>query len=233
MTRRTLSRLAIVALLVGVVVLFQTLPLAEWLSSVEHWVRAHPVAGPLVFVLAATISVVALTPGWIFMTLGGLLFGFVPGVAYALVAATIGSALALLVGRTLARRWVERRIEGNEQLLALDDALEEQAFTIVVLTRLALVIPFNVLNYAYGLTRVRTLVFVAATLLGMLPIVAAYAYLGSIARDIGAVLSGDAKLDVDAAWIAGVAAVVIGIVILIVRRAVRRALEKRTGGATE
>lgn len=233
MSRRWLSRLAIVVLLVGIVVMFRALPLLEWIAGLESWVRARPIGGPLVFIVATIISVVALTPGWIPMSLAGLLFGFLPGFIYALFAVTIGATLALLVGRTLARRWVERRIEGNERLLALDDALEDQAFTIVVLTRIALVIPFNMLNYAYGLTRVRMRTFVAATAVGMVPIVAIYAYLGSVARDIGAVLAGDAKLDVDAAWIAGVAVVVIAIVIIVVRRAVRRALAKRTAGTTE
>lgn len=232
MSRRWILRLAVVAALIVTVILFRTLPLADWLSSVEHWVRQHPLAGPFAYIVAAVISVIALTPGWIPMALAGLLFGFVPGTVYALVAMTIGSALALLVGRTVARRWVERSIEGNERMLALDDALEEQAFTIVVLTRLALVIPFNVLNYAYGLTRVNVGVFAAATAVGMLPIVAAYAYLGSIARDVGDVLSGESRLDIDAAWIAGVAVIVIAIVIYVVRRAVRRALEKRTAGTT-
>lgn len=231
MSRRTLSRIAIVAALVGIVVLAQALPLAEWLSNVEVWMDEHPVSGPVAYILAATVSVVALTPGWISMTLAGLLFGFAPGLVYALIAITAGSALALVAGRTLARRWVEKRIEGNERMLALDDALEDQAFTIVVLTRLALVIPFNVLNYAYGLTRVGVAVFTAGTALGMLPIIAAYAYLGSIAKDIGAVLSGDARLDVGAAWIAGIAIVVIAIVVAVIRRAVKRALEKRTSGA--
>ena len=232
MSRRWLSRLAIVALLAGSVVMFRTLPVVEWISDLESWARARPIGGPLVYIVVTVISVVALTPGWIPMALAGLLFGFLPGLVYALFAVTIGAALALLVGRTLARRWVERRIAGNERMLALDDALEDQAFTIVVLTRVALVIPFNMLNYAYGLTRVRPGIFVAATAVGMLPIVAMYAYLGSVAEDIGAVFAGNAKLDVDAAWIAGVAVVVIAIVIAIVRRAVRRALAKRTDGTT-
>lgn len=233
MSRRWLSRLAIVALLVGAVVLFRALPVVEWISGMEAWARARPVAGPIVFIIVTIVSVVALTPGWIPMSLAGLLFGFLPGLVYALFAMTTGAALALIVGRTLARRWVERRIAGNERMLALDDALEDQAFTIVVLTRLALVIPFNMLNYAYGLTRVRPRTFVAATAVGMAPIVAMYAYLGSIARDIGDVFAGNAKLDVDAAWIAGIAVVVIAIVIAVVRRAVRRALEKRTAGTAE
>lgn len=233
MSRRMLIRIALVAIIAVAVVFFRTLPLAEWLAIVEIWVRAHPVAGPLIFAVISIVSVVAMTPGWIPMSLAGLLFGFLPGTLYALAATTIGAAAALVVGRTLARRWVERRIAGNERMLALDDALEDQAFTIVMLTRLALVIPFNILNYAYGLTRVRTGVFIAATFTGMLPIVAIYAYLGSIARDIGEVIAGNAKLDVDVAWIAGIAVVVIAIVVLVVRRAVRQALQKRTHGDPE
>lgn len=231
MSWRWLPRLAILAVLVGGLVAFRTLPVAEWIATIETWAAAHPVAAPLVYVIVTIVSVVLLTPGWIPMSLAGLLFGVAPGFVYALASMTAGAALALLAGRTLARDWVERGIEGSERMLALDDALEDEAFTIVVLTRLALVIPFNVLNYAYGLTRVRVPVFVVATAVGMVPIVAIYTYLGSVARDVGDIFSGEARLDAGAAWIAGIGVAVIVIVVIVTRRAVNRALDKRTARA--
>lgn len=226
--QKILSRIGLLTVLIATVIAFRALPVGEWLQQLESWTQDHPLAGPLVFIVLAMASVVALTPGWIPMSLAGVLFGFGWGLAYALFAMTIGAAAALIVGRTLARSWVEKRIAGNDNMLALDDALADQAFTIVVLTRIALVIPFNMLNYAYGLTRVNLPVYTAATAVGMLPIVALYAYLGSIADDIGAVLSGEAKLDLGFVWIAGIAVVVIAMVIIVVRRAVRRALSRRT-----
>lgn len=211
------------------VLLLRLLPAGEWLAGTEAWFRDNPVAGALVYVAATVLAIVALVPGWLPMTLAGVLYGLLPGILLGTLAVTLGALAALWVGRTVARSWVEQRIAGNRTLLALDDALDEQAFTIVALTRVALVIPFNLLNYAYGLTRVRALTYGAATATGMLPIVALYAYVGTLARDIGEVLAGNTRPDADAWWIAGIAAVAIAIVIFVIRRAVRRALAKRTG----
>jgi len=214
---------------VALVVLLRALPLGEWLQGIEGWVDEHPIAGAASYLGLTIIAVVAMTPGWIPMMLAGLLFGLAPGVIYALFGITIGATAALIAGRTLARGWVEKRIAGNEQLLALDDALHVQAFTIVALTRVALVIPFNMLNYAYGLTRVKTPVYAMATAVGMLPVIAMYVYLGTLARDIGQVLQGDAEIAAGTWWLAGIALLAIVMVVLIVRRAVDRALKQRTG----
>lgn len=227
--RRAYSRIVAVVLLIAAIVMLRTLPVGEWLQGIELWVRTHTVVGVLAYLGLTIVAVVALTPGWIPMMLAGLLFGFMPGFLYGLFGTCAGAVAALLVGRTLARGWVEKRISGNAQMLALDDALEEQTFTIVALTRVALVIPFNMLNYAYGVTRVNTLTYAAATVVGMAPVVALYAYLGSIAGDISQVLAGGADAGLGTWWVAGIAVVAIAIVVFVVRRAVRRALDRRTG----
>ena len=227
-SRTAFSRVLITAAIVALVVLLRALPLGEWLQGVEAWVDEHPAAGAAGYLGLTVVAVVAMTPGWIPMMLAGLLFGFTGGVVVALIGMTIGATAALVAGRTLARGWVEKRIAGNEQMLALDDALHTQAFTIVALTRVALVIPFNMLNYAYGLTRVKTGVYATATAVGMLPVVALYAYLGTLARDIGQILEGDAEIAPGNWWLAGIVLLAIVMVILIVRRAVGRALEQRT-----
>ncbi len=233
MSRRTLARLALAAAVIAGAVALRTLPLGAWLEGLAAWVGAYPVAGAVTYIGLTAVAVVAMTPGWIPMTLAGLLFGFLPGVFYGLVGITLGAAAAMVVGRTLARSWVEQRIAGNEQMLALDDALEDRAFAIVALTRVAFVIPFNLLNYAYGLTRVRTAIYVAATAIGMAPIVALYAYVGTLARDIGEVLAGGRAAGPGAWWIAGLAIVTIAIVVVVLRRALRRALKQRKGAVTD
>ena len=219
--------------IVSLVVLLRALPLGEWLQGIEFWVDENPTAGAASFMGLTIVAVVAMTPGWIPMMLAGLLFGFAGGVVLALASITIGATAALIAGRTLARGWVKKRIAGNEQLLALDDALHAQAFMIVALTRVALVIPFNMLNYAYGLTRVKTPIYATATAVGMLPVVALYVYLGTLARDIGQILQGDAEVGPGNWWLAGVALLAIVMVVVIVRRAVGRALEQRTSLNTE
>ncbi len=226
-SRQTLSRLVLAATILAGAVLLRTLPVGAWLESLAAWVDAYPLAGAVTYVGLTVVAVVALTPGWIPMMLAGLLFGLLPGVIYGVVGITLGAAVAMVTGRTLARRWVEQRIAGNERMLALDDALEDQAFTIVALTRVAIVIPFNMLNYAYGLTRVGTATYVAATAVGMTPVVALYVYVGTLARDMGAILAGGGAPGPGGWWIAGVAIVTIATIVVVVRRAVQRALDRR------
>ncbi len=208
--------------------LLRELPIGAWLAGAERWVDERPVAGALLYLGATIVAVVALTPGWIPMMLAGLLFGLGLGLLYGLIGITVGATLAFVAGRTLARGWVEKRIADNPQMLALDDALQQQAFTIVALTRVALVIPFNMLNYAYGLTRVSTPIYASATAIGMLPIVAMYVYLGTLARDIGEILAGDAQAGPGTYWVAGIALTAIAIIVIVIRRAVGRALANRT-----
>ncbi|MDX1508668.1 MAG: TVP38/TMEM64 family protein [Woeseiaceae bacterium] len=227
MTPKTAARIGAVAVIAVAVVAFRTLPVGEWLQSIEAWARANPVPGALAYIGLSVAAIVALAPGWIPMMLGGLVFGLWPGALYAMVGTVCGAAAAQIAGRTLARDWVARRIEGNPRLAAIDDALDEQALTIVTLTRLAFVVPFNLLNYAYGVTRVRTATYVAGTAVGMLPIVLLYAYLGSVARDIGDVLGGDAQVGEHGWWLGGIAVVAIIAVIVIVKRTVGRALDAR------
>lgn len=214
------------------VALARFVPVEAWLSGVERWVDANPLAGSVAYIAATTATGILMTPGWIPMMLAGLVFGVGPGIVYGTIGITLGATAGMLVGRTLARSWVERYIRDNETLLALDDALDRQAFTIVMLTRLAFIIPFNVLNYAYGATRVKTGTYAAATAVGMFPIVAMYAWLGSLAADVGELLSGEARPAGQTWWVAGIALVVIAIVVVVVRRAVRRALEERTNMET-
>ena len=182
-----------------------------------------------IYLTVASIAVIAMVPGWMPMMVAGFWFGPVTGAALGLIAMSLGATGAFFVGRTVARDWVEKRIAGNRQLEALDAALEDQAFLIVVLTRVALVIPFNMLNYSYGLTRVRPVVYVAATTLGMLPIVSLYAWLGSLASNVDEILAGESGTGPDGWWTAGIAVAALAIVVLVVRRAMNKALQKKTG----
>jgi len=229
-TRATLSRLLVVAAIVGLVLLLRTLPVTQLLDEAQDWADANPVLGAIVFIGATSVAAVALMPGWVSMMLAGLLFGFMPGVIYAIVGIGLGATFAMLAGRTMARTWIEKRIAGNARLTAIDEALDRQAFVIVALTRAALVIPFNVLNYAYGVTRVDPWTYAAATTVGMLPVVALYVYLGTLADDIGQILSGELQPGPETWWLAGIAVVAITLVIFVVRRTMNRVLDERLQG---
>jgi uncharacterized membrane protein YdjX (TVP38/TMEM64 family) len=226
-TRTAINRLLVIAGIAGFAILLRTLPVTEWLEQLARLNEQYPVAVPVAYIAAVTVATVALFPGWISMMLGGLLFGLLPGMPYALLGITAGAFGAFLAGRVLGRSWVEKRMGDSLKLQALDEAVDAQSFYIVFLTRFAIVLPFNVLNYAFGLTRVTAATYVAATALGMLPAVLLYVYLGTLADDFGAILAGDVRPASGAYWIAAIAIVAIVAIVWIVQRAAKRALRQK------
>jgi uncharacterized membrane protein YdjX (TVP38/TMEM64 family) len=85
------------------------------------------------------------------------------------VGSVLGATAAFLVGKTLLRGWIERRIAAYPRFQAIDRVVGEQGFKIVLLVRLSPLFPFNLLNYAFGLTKVRLWQYVLASWIGMLP----------------------------------------------------------------
>lgn len=147
----------------------------DWLSTLGAW-------GPLLFVLLYVASCVALIPASL-LTLGaGAVFGFVKGFVLVNLGAALGAAAAFLVGRHLAREWVARKIAAHPRFAAIDRAVAQEGWKIVLLTRLSPVFPFFLLNYGYGLTRVSFRHYFFATWLGIVPGTMLFVYLGSLAN---------------------------------------------------
>jgi uncharacterized membrane protein YdjX (TVP38/TMEM64 family) len=157
-------------------------PFAQWVDGLGFW-------GPLVFVAAYTIAVVAFVPASLLTLVAGAIFGLLHGVVYVFVAATVGSGLAFVVSRYLARSVVERRMASSPKFSAIDRAVGQEGRKIVFLLRLTPVVPFNALNYALGLTRVSLGDYLTASV-GMIPGTILYVYSGKLAGDV-AMLAGD------------------------------------------
>lgn len=197
-------------------------------ASFAAWVQGLGAAGPLVFIAAYAAAVVAFVPGSILTLAAGAIFGLVPGTLYVLVAATLGSTLAFLVSRYVARSLVERKLAGDPRLAAIDRAIGAEGRKIVLLLRLSPAFPFSVLNYALGLTRVRLADYVLASV-GMLPGTLLYVYSGKLAGDVAA-LAGGASVAKGAGYYAlwGVGLLATLAATLLVTRIARRALSQAT-----
>ena len=156
------------------------------LRSALAWIDGLGPWGAVLFIALYVVACVILLPGSV-LTLGaGVVFGLVKGSVIVSVAATLGATAAFLVGRYLARDWVARKIEGNEKFKSIDDAVAREGWKIVGLTRLSPVFPCNLLNYAYGLTKVSLRDYFFASWVGMLPGTVMYVYLGSLAGSLAA-----------------------------------------------
>ncbi len=197
---------------------------ADWVGSLGFW-------GPVVFVLGYAAAVVALIPASALTLAAGAVFGLGWGALYVFIAAVLGSTAALLTARYLARGSIERRIAGDARFLAIDRAIEEQGRKIVFLLRLTPAVPFGLLNYALGLTRVRVVDTLIASV-GMLPGTLLYVYGGKVAGDVAAAASGsgEGRSPAELALLAVGFVATIAVTVLVTRIA-RKALAEATEGS--
>jgi uncharacterized membrane protein YdjX (TVP38/TMEM64 family) len=197
-----------------------------YLPQFVAWVDSLGVWGPVVFVVGYVVAAVAFVPGSILTLAAGAIFGLGKGVVIVFLAAMLGSAAAFLVARYLARPAIERRLAGNTRFAAIDRAVGAQGRKIVFLLRLSPVFPFNLLNYALGLTKVRFLDFFIASA-GMLPGTLLYVYYGKLAGDVAALAGGSAVAkgpEYYAVLVLGLVATIV--VTTLVTRIARRALKE-------
>ncbi|VAW67805.1 DedA family protein, putative [hydrothermal vent metagenome] len=138
-------------------------------------------AAPLLFMLIYIIGTLFFLPGSVLTLLGGALFGPVWGTLYNLTAATIGAMLSFLASRYLASDWVAKKTGGRMKQLI--NGVENEGWRFVAFTRLVPLFPFNLLNYALGLTKISFTQYSIATYICMLPGAIAYTYLGYIGRE--------------------------------------------------
>jgi len=208
----------LVLLLVGVVALAiaaRLLGVGALLASARAWIASLGPLAPLAFVAVYAVAVVAMVPGSALTVAAGALFGSVLGVALVSVASTLGAALAFLVSRYFARGAVERWLQSSEQFCRLDALTEAHGAVMVAITRLVPLFPFNLLNYGFGLTRVRFGTYVLWSWLCMLP--------GTVLYVVGADALTRALREGRVPWaLVAVVAGVAGVLSVLVRRARRR-----------
>ena len=172
-TRRRLLLLALVVAGIAAAVYWR-----EQLSieNLTIWVSQLGWLAPLVFIACYAAGAVLFLPGLVFTLAGGILFGPLYGTLYNLTGATLGATLAFLAARYIASDWVAQRT--GKHLLQLKNGVEEEGWRFVAFTRLVPLFPFNLLNYALGLTNIRLSHYIISSFVFMIPGGAAYTYLG-------------------------------------------------------
>lgn len=199
---------------------------AEWVQSLGAW-------GPLVFILGYATATVAFAPAFILTLAAGVIFGLVKGALYTFIGATIGASLAFLIARYGARRAIEKKIAGNPKFAAIDGAVSKEGLKIVSLLRLSPVFPFNLLNYALGLTKVRFIDYLLGCF-AMIPGTLLYVYYGTAAGSLAQVASGKAGAQGATKWISlGVGLLATLVVTTFITRLASKALKAQLGESKE
>ncbi len=216
-------RLLLVALALATLLLVAH-RLGGYVAIAATRIRGLGVWAPLAFVAAYAVATVALLPGSALTLAGGALFGLLRGTVYVFAGATLGASAAFLIARHLARGVVEGRLAANPRFAAIDRAIAREGRKIVFLLRLSPVFPFNLLNYALGLTRVRFVDYLLASL-GMLPGTVLYVYTGKALGDVVAVAAGAAVPHDARYWgVLALGLAATATVTIVVTRTARRAL---------
>jgi uncharacterized membrane protein YdjX (TVP38/TMEM64 family) len=223
------AKLALVTVIAAALaVALLLLPLRDWAVWVVERVHNLGAVGVAVYVIVYILAAILMFPGSL-LTLGaGFLYGPMWGTLLVSPTSVAAATIAFLLGRTVAREWIKRRIVANPRFSAVDEAVGKNGFKVVFLLRLSPIFPFTLLNYALGLTRVRLRDFVLASLFGMLPGTFLYVYLGSSVANLAALASGKATgtggLWQHLRFWGGLAATVL--VVVLVTRTARKALNQ-------
>lgn len=224
------GRLKFVAIVGGLVVaafLVWQLPVAQWIMALADRLRGMGWTGIALFVAIYVVAAVALLPGSLFTLAAGFAYGPVGGLLVASPASVLAATVAFLLGRTVLRNWIRTRIQRYPKARALDTAIGTNSFKLILLLRLSPVIPFNILNYALGLSDAKVGRYVVASSVGMLPGTWLYVYLGSLATT-AAQLTEAGQAGTPQKWIlTGVGLLATVLVVVLVTRAAQRALDEQ------
>lgn len=153
-------------------------------NNLLGWIQANPSYGFFVFVAFYTLATVLLMPGLVLSLGAGAVFGLEVGLLAVWAGATLGETVAFLLGRFLFRDVVVHCTDRYEWWQALELAIESEGWKVVLLLRLTPLVPFNLLNYALGCTAVPFWEYTWASSVGVLPGMAFFIYLGSLAHNL-------------------------------------------------
>jgi uncharacterized membrane protein YdjX (TVP38/TMEM64 family) len=168
--------------------------LRELLQTSLRWVENLGSLSPIAFILVYNLATVLFIPGSLLTMSGGVMFGLVWGSIYVTIAAILGATLAFTLGRCWCRDLVSKILQDRPQFHAINTAVGKEGFKIVLLTRLCPVLPFNLLNYAFGITEVSLRDYIFGSL-GIIPGTVMYVYLGALVGDIAALGNPDRMTD--------------------------------------
>jgi uncharacterized membrane protein YdjX (TVP38/TMEM64 family) len=196
------------------------------LRDALQWIDSLGALGAIAFISLYIIATVAFFPGSL-LTLGaGVIFGAVLGSFYVFIGATLGATAAFLVGRYLARNWVAGKIADNKKFAAIDQAVGKEGLKIVLLTRLSPIFPFNLLNYAFGITGVSLQDYFIGSV-GMIPGTIMYVYIGSLAGNLAAIGTETQPTNPNLQWAIRILGLIATVAVTVyITRIARKALEE-------
>jgi uncharacterized membrane protein YdjX (TVP38/TMEM64 family) len=177
-----LQLFAVLGVIGIIVALWNIFPLPELLETIQRRVMRWGVWSAICYPILYACCNVLLLPGGVLSIGGGFFFGLWWGFLIVLIGNVTGAAISFFIGRTIGRRWLERRLEKSRRLHALEPAMEREGWKLILLSQLHPLFPSSLMNYLYGLTKIRFRTCMVWIAIGQAPGLFLYAYLGTLGQ---------------------------------------------------
>lgn len=179
--KKSVLVLLILCLMGGLIALCHQLHLTD-LESVRTFILSFGILAPVIYIIMFTLVPLTLFPDAILAISAGTIFGVFWGSVYTMIGALCGAALSFSIARYLGRDWVMKLIHHKAQWF--EEGVEKQGFLIILVLRLVPLIPFDIISYGAGLSKIKFKDFIVASLIGIIPGVVIYVNLGDKALDV-------------------------------------------------
>ena len=171
-------------IVIGIILCQIQFDLIQTIPKIIQWIESLGIIGMSLFVLVYILACIFLIPGSPLTVGAGAVFGFWTGLILVSVGSTLGAVAAFLISRYLASGFIEKKIDKSHKFSAMDMAIKREGWKIIFLARLSPIIPFFLLNYALGLTKIRLRTYIISSWAGMIPGTVLYTYIGSLGKTI-------------------------------------------------
>jgi uncharacterized membrane protein YdjX (TVP38/TMEM64 family) len=215
----------VVAIFGAAVAAWHFFPVADLLGFIQQRVMGWGAWSAICYPILYACCNVLLLPGGILSIGGGFFFGLWWGFLIILLGNLAGAAISLAIGRTVGRRWLQKRLQKSQRLRALQPAVERAGWKLILLSQLHPLFPTSLLNYLYGLTRVRIRTCLLWIAIGQAPGLFLYAYLGTLGQLGLRIARGQSHPRFYEYWIWGGGLMVSAIVLIILGQIAIRAIQ--------
>jgi len=216
---------AVVAAIALAVTLSRFFPVISFVEVLQERVISWGAWAAICYPLLFAACNILLLPGGILAVGGGFFFGLWWGFLIVFAGNIISTTISFSLSRFVARWWFSRRLATNPTLRALGPAVERESWKIILLSQLHPLFPTSLLNYFYGLTRIRFSTYMLWASIGRMPGLFFYAYIGTLGQLAVRIMRGKSYPRTVEYWIWGGAFITTVLLLLVLGRVARRAIQ--------
>src|SRR6266853_562189 len=206
-------------------------PVVDFIAVLQQRVMSLGAWAAICYPLLFAACNILLLPGGILAVGSGFFFGLWWGFLIVFLGNIVGTAISFALSRSIARRWFRQKLSSNPTLRALGPAVERESWKIILLSQLHPLFPTSLLNYFYGLTRIRFGSYMFWASIGRIPGIFLYAYVGTLGQFAVRIMRGQNYPRMIEYWIWGGAFVTTALLLVVLGRVAYRAIQTSQGSA--